>query len=61
MGLAGLIVSVRGEPDIHSAVGALPHEAAPLLDQMHKKGTPVMDAIKPMEQVWGPVVILEEP
>ena len=29
------------EPDIHSAVGALPHEAAPLLDQMRQKGTPV--------------------
>ena len=41
VGLAGLIASVRGEPDIHSAVGTLPHEAAPLLDQMRKKGTPV--------------------
>ena len=41
MGLPGLIVSVRGEPDIHSAVAALPHEAAPLLDQIRQKGTPV--------------------
>ena len=41
VGLTGLIASVRGEPDIHSAVGVLPHEAAPLLDQMRKKGTPV--------------------
>ena len=36
-----LIASVRGEPDIHSAVGALPHEATPLMDQMRQKGTPV--------------------
>ena len=41
VGLTSLIASVRGEPDIHSAVGTLPHEAAPLLDQMRKKGTPV--------------------
>ena len=41
MGLPGLTASVQGEPDIHSAVGALPHEAAPLLDQMRQKGTPV--------------------
>ena len=41
VGLPGLIVSVRGEPDIHSTVGTLPHEAASLLDQMQKKGTPV--------------------
>ena len=41
VGLTGLIASVQGEPDIHSALGALPHEAAPLLDQMCKKGTPV--------------------
>ena len=41
VGLTGLIASVRGERDIHSAVGALPHEAAPLLYQMRKKGTPV--------------------
>ena len=41
VGLTGLIASVQGEPDTHSAVGALPHEAAPLLYQMHKKGTPV--------------------
>ena len=41
VGLTGLIASVRGEPDIHYAVGALPHEAAPLLDQMRQKGTPV--------------------
>ena len=34
VGLPGLIASVRGELDIHSAVDALPHEAAPLLDQM---------------------------
>ena len=39
--IPGLIASVRGEPDIHSAVGALPHEAAPLLDQVRLKGTPV--------------------
>ena len=32
VGLPSLISSVRGEPDIHSAVGTLPHEAAPLLD-----------------------------
>ena len=32
---------MRGEPDIHSSVGTLPHEAAPLLDQMHRKGAPV--------------------
>ena len=41
VGLTGLIVSVRGDPDIHSAVSALPNEAAPLLDQMLQKGTPV--------------------
>ena len=41
VGLPSLIVSVRGEPDIHSAVGTLPHKAAPLLDQMRLKGTPV--------------------
>ena len=41
VGLPGLIASVREEPDIHSAVGALPHEASPLLDQMRLKGTPV--------------------
>ena len=41
MGLPGLIASVQGEPDIHSAVGTLPHKAAPLLDQMRLKGTPV--------------------
>ena len=41
VGLTGLIASVREEPDTHSAVGALPHEAAPLLDQMRQKGTPV--------------------
>ena len=41
VGLPGLIASVRGDPDIHSAVGALPHEAAPLLDHMRQKGTPV--------------------
>ena len=41
VGLTDLIASVRGEPDIHSAVSALPHEAAPLLDQMRKKVTPV--------------------
>ena len=41
VGLPGLIASVRGEPDIHSAVGTLSHEASPLLDQMGLKGTPV--------------------
>ena len=41
VGLPGLISSVRGEPDIHSSVGTLPHEAAPLLDQMRLKGAPV--------------------
>ena len=41
MGLPGLIASVRGEPDIHSAVGTLPHKADPLLDHMRLKGTPV--------------------
>ena len=41
VGLSGLIASVQGEPEIHYTVGALPHEAAPLLDQMHQKGTPV--------------------
>ena len=41
VGLPGLIASVRGEPDINSAVGTLPHEAVPLLDQMRLKGTPV--------------------
>ena len=41
MGLPGLIASVQGEPDIHSEVGALPHEAAPLMDQMRLKGTSV--------------------
>ena len=46
MGLPGLIAYVRGEPDIHSAVGALPHEAAPLLDQMRQKETPV--------KIYGP-------
>ena len=38
LGLPGLIASVRGAPDIHSSVGTLPHESAPLLDQMHLKG-----------------------
>ena len=41
LGLPGFIASVRGEPDIHSSVGTLPHEAAPLLDQMRLKGAPV--------------------
>ena len=41
VGLPGLIASVQGEPDIHSAVGTLTHEGAPLLDQMHLKGSPV--------------------
>ena len=41
MGLPGLIAAVQGEPDIHSSVGALPHKAAPLLDQMRQKVTPV--------------------
>ena len=41
VGLPGFIASVRGEPDIHSAGGTLPHEAAPLLDQMRLKLTPV--------------------
>ena len=41
VGLPSLIVSVRGEPDIHSAVGTLPHEAAPLLNHMCLKGSPV--------------------
>ena len=40
VGIPSLIASVRGEPDIHSSVGELPHEAAPLLDQMLLKGTP---------------------
>ena len=52
VGLAGLIASARGEPDIHSAVGALPHEAYPLLDQMRQKGTPV--------KIDGPPLILEQ-
>ena len=47
VGLTGLILSVRGEPDICSAVGTLPHEAAQLLDQMRKKGTPVKIDIPP--------------
>ena len=41
VGLPGLIASVRGEPDIHSSVGTLSHETAPLLDQMCLNGTPV--------------------
>ena len=41
VGLPGLIASVQGEPEIHSSVGTLPHEAAPLLDQMRLKGAPV--------------------
>ena len=41
VGLPGLIASVRGEHDIHEEVGTLLHEAAPLLDQMRLKGTPV--------------------
>ena len=41
VGLPGLIASVQGEPDIHSSVGTLPHKAAPLLNQMRLKGTPV--------------------
>ena len=41
VGLPDLIASVRGKPDIHSAVGTMPHEAAPLLDQMRLKGSPV--------------------
>ena len=41
VGIPGLISSVQGEPDIHSSVGTLPHEAAPMLDQMRLKGTPV--------------------
>ena len=50
LGLTGFIASVRGEPDIHSAVGTLPHEAAPLLDQMQKKGTPVKIDAPPLTQ-----------
>ena len=41
LGLPGLIASVRGEPDIHSSVGTLPHKAAPLLYPMCLKGSPV--------------------
>ena len=41
LGLPGLITSVRGKPDIHSSVRTLPHKAAPLLDQMRRKGAPV--------------------
>ena len=41
VGLPGLIDSVRGEPDIHSAVGTLSQEAAPLMDQMRLKLSPV--------------------
>ena len=32
---------MRGEPGIHSSVGTLPPEVAPLLDQMRLKGAPV--------------------
>ena len=46
VGLPNLIASVREEPDIHSAVGTLPHEEAPLLDQMRLNGTPV--------KIYGP-------
>ena len=52
VGLPGLIASVRGEPDIHLAVGALPHKSAPLLDQMRLKGTPV--------KIDGPPLTLEQ-
>ena len=41
VGLPGLIASVRGEPEIHSSVVMLSHEAVPLLDQMRLKGAPV--------------------
>ena len=41
VGLPGLIASVRGKADIHPDVGSLPHEAAPLLDQMRRHGAPV--------------------
>ena len=41
VGLPGLIDSVRGEPDIHSSVGTLPHKATPMLDHMRLKGSPV--------------------
>ena len=58
VGLAGLIASVRGEPDIHYAVGALPHEAAPLLDQMRQKVTPVKIDVPPLtpEQLTAAIV-----
>ena len=39
---------MRGEPEIHSAVGALPYEAAPLLDHMRQKGTPVKVDVPPL-------------
>ena len=54
VGLTGLIVSVRGEPDTHSTVGTLPHEAAPLLDQMRKKGTPVRIGASPLHRNNSP-------
>ena len=41
VGLPGLIASVRGETYTHYAAGALPHKAAPLLDHMRQKVTPV--------------------
>ena len=52
VGLPGLISSVRGEPDIHSAVGVLLQEASPLLDQMRQKGTPV--------KIYGPPLTPEQ-
>ena len=47
-----MVASVRGEPDTHSAVGALPHEAAPLLYKMLLKGTPV--------KIYGPPLTPEQ-
>ena len=50
LGLPDLIASVRGEPEINSSVGTLPHEVAPLLDQMRLKVAPVKLTGLPSQQ-----------
>ena len=50
LGLPGMIASVQREPDIHLSVGTLPHEAAPLLDQMLLKGAPAKIDRPPLTQ-----------
>ena len=52
VGLPGLIASVRGKLDINSSVVTLPYEAAPLLDKMRLKGSPI--------EIDGPPLTLKQ-